>query len=122
MQVRKLTSSWSFLSQEVAYFSEKLAECRKKWTTYELELYAIVRACQTWEHYLVQREFIIHTDHLLLRQINSPTSTNRMHARRFAFLQRFVFTIQQRAGDKNRVALSRRSRNLAMLQLTVPAY
>lgn len=54
------------LSQEghpVAYFSEKLAECRKKWTTYELELYDVVRAFQTWEHYLIQREFIVHTDH-----------------------------------------------------------
>jgi len=26
-------------------------------------MYAIVRALQTWEHYLVSKEFIIHNDH-----------------------------------------------------------
>ncbi|GKB00377.1 G2/mitotic-specific cyclin S13-7-like protein [Tanacetum coccineum] len=43
------------LSQEglpVAFFSEKLSEARRKWTTYELEFYAIVRAVKHWEQYL----------------------------------------------------------------------
>lgn len=63
----------------VAYFSEKLADSRKRWTFYEQELYAVISACQTWEHYLIQREFIVHTDHLALWQINTSSSTNKMH-------------------------------------------
>ncbi|GKF20047.1 transposon ty3-I gag-pol polyprotein, partial [Tanacetum coccineum] len=40
------------LSQEgrpVAFFSEKLSEAQRKWTTYELEFYAIVQAVKHWE-------------------------------------------------------------------------
>ncbi|GJT19251.1 serine/threonine-protein kinase TIO-like protein [Tanacetum coccineum] len=43
------------LSQEgrhVALFSEKLSEARRKWTTYELEYYAIMQAVKHWEQYL----------------------------------------------------------------------
>ncbi|GJW73075.1 putative reverse transcriptase domain-containing protein [Tanacetum coccineum] len=43
------------LSQEgrpVAFFSEKLSEARRKWTTYELEFYAFVWAVKHWEQYL----------------------------------------------------------------------
>ena len=45
------------LSQEelpVAFYSEKLSDARKKWTTYELEFYAVVRALETWEHYMIE--------------------------------------------------------------------
>ena len=44
------------LSQEgrpIAFYSEKLSEARRKWSTYELELYAVFRALKVWEHYLV---------------------------------------------------------------------
>jgi hypothetical protein len=54
------------LSQEgkpVEFFSEKLRETRQKWSTYELELYAVLKALKTWEHYLIQREFVLYTDH-----------------------------------------------------------
>lgn len=107
----------------VAYFSEKLAEGRKNWTTYEQELYALVRACQTWEHYLLQREFIIHSDHLALKELNNPSTSNIMHIRWYTYLQRFVFSIQHRSGDRNKVAdaLSRRAHTLTVLQLSVPA-
>lgn len=70
----------------------------------------------------MQREFIIHSDHLALKQLNTPITTNR-HARWYAYLQRFVFTIQHRPGEKNKVAgaLSRRAHTLTVLQVSVPA-
>lgn len=42
---------------QVAYFSEKIGDSRSKWTTYEQELFAVVRACQHWNDYLFHREF-----------------------------------------------------------------
>ena len=35
------------------YFCEKFDESRQKWSTYEQELFALVRALQHWEHYLL---------------------------------------------------------------------
>ncbi|CAA7394158.1 unnamed protein product [Spirodela intermedia] len=54
------------LSQEgqpIIFFSKKLYEIRKKWTTYELEFYVVIDTLQIWEHYLIQREFVLYTDH-----------------------------------------------------------
>jgi len=56
----------SMLIQEgkpLAYFSEKLSESRRKYSTYENEFIAIVRALGQWTHYLLANEFIIHSDH-----------------------------------------------------------
>ncbi|KAJ8760878.1 hypothetical protein K2173_021916 [Erythroxylum novogranatense] len=47
----------------IAYFSEKLNGAQMKYSTYDKELYALVRALQTWQHYLWPKEFMIHTDH-----------------------------------------------------------
>ena len=77
------------LSQEgrpIEFFSEKLSEARRKWSTYEQELYAIFRACQQWEHYLIQKEFLLHFDHRTLQFINSQQSINMMHAHWILYL------------------------------------
>ncbi|KAF7124667.1 hypothetical protein RHSIM_Rhsim12G0120100 [Rhododendron simsii] len=54
------------LSQEkrpVAFFSEKLSEARQKWSTYDQKFYSVIRALKHWEHYLIQRELVLYTDH-----------------------------------------------------------
>jgi hypothetical protein len=48
------------LSQEnrpVSYFSEKLNETKRKYSTYDKEFYAIIQALKKWRHYLVPQEF-----------------------------------------------------------------
>ena len=62
------------LSQEkrlIAFFSEKLCEARRKWATYDKELYAVVRALKTWEHYLIAKDFLLFTDHRTLKYIST---------------------------------------------------
>ena len=49
----------------IAYFSEKLNGGFLNYPTYDKELYALVRSLQTWQHYLLQKEFVIHSDHEL---------------------------------------------------------
>ena len=54
------------LSQElhpIAYFSEKLNDAKQKYSTYDKEIYAIIRALWHWHHYLLSLEFVIYYDH-----------------------------------------------------------
>ena len=79
----------TILSQDnrpVAFFSEKVCEARSKWSAYELEFFAVVRTLKHREHYLIQREFVLYTDHQVLKHINSQVSINRMHARWVAYI------------------------------------
>jgi len=43
--------------------SEKLNGTTLNYPTYDKELYPVLRALETWQHYLWPREFVIHTDH-----------------------------------------------------------
>ena len=44
----------------IAYFSEKLSDAKKMYSTYDNEFYAIVQALRHWEEYLVGVEFVLH--------------------------------------------------------------
>ncbi|XP_020682380.1 uncharacterized protein LOC110099531 [Dendrobium catenatum] len=109
------------LSQDnkpVEFFSEKLSPSRQRWTVYEQELYAVIRALKQWEHYLLHQDFVLSSDHKALQYINSQKNINRMHARWIIFLQKFTFVLKHKNGIQNRVAdaLSRRVALLTKLE------
>ncbi|KAL4354178.1 hypothetical protein GQ457_06G015620 [Hibiscus cannabinus] len=101
------------LTQEgrpVAYFSEKLNGATLNYPTYDKEMYALIRALETWQHYLLPKEFIIHTDHEALKHIKSQHKLNKRHAKWVEFLESFPYMIKYKKGKENIVAdaLSRR--------------
>jgi hypothetical protein len=60
----------------VAYFSEKLSESVLNYSTYDKELYALVRTLETWQHYLWPKEFVIHSDHESLKHLRTQNKLN----------------------------------------------
>uniref|UniRef100_A0A2N9HL76 RNA-directed DNA polymerase n=1 Tax=Fagus sylvatica TaxID=28930 RepID=A0A2N9HL76_FAGSY len=95
----------------IAFFSEKLSGASLKYPTYDKELYALVRALETWQHYLWPREFVIHTDHESLKPLKGQGKLNQRHARWLEYIETFPYVIRYKQGKENIVAdaLSRRS-------------
>ena len=102
----------------IAYFSEKLSGPTLNYSTYDKELYALVRALKTWQHYLYPKEFVIHSDHESLKYIKGQGKLNKRHAKWVEFLEQFPYVIKHKKGKGNIVAdaLSRRHALLSMLE------
>ena len=88
----------------IAYFSEKLSGAALNYSTYDKEMYALVRALETWQHYLLPKEFVIHTDHESLKHLKWQNKLNKRHARRSEFLESFPYVIKYKQGKENIVA------------------
>ena len=65
----------------IAYFSEKLNGGSLNYPTYDKELYALVRSLKTRQHYLLPKEFVIHSDHESLKYLKCQGKLNKRHAR-----------------------------------------
>jgi hypothetical protein len=92
------------------YFSEKLNRAALNYPISDKELYALVRALETWQHYLWPKEFVIHTDHESLKHLKGEGKLNRRHAQWMEFIETFAYVIKYKQGKENIVAdaLSRR--------------
>ena len=101
------------LSQDnrlVAYFSEKLNDTKRKYSTYDKEFYAIIQALNKWRHYLVPQEFVLYSDNQALQFITRQEKLNQKHEKWIEFMRNFTFVIKHIVGNVNKVvdALSRR--------------
>ncbi|WVZ58323.1 hypothetical protein U9M48_008604 [Paspalum notatum var. saurae] len=94
----------------VAYFSEKLNGPHLNYSVYDKELYALVRVLEVWQHYLLPKEFVIHSDHEALKYLKSQGKLNRRHAKWIEFIETFPYVVKHKRGTDNIVAdaLSRR--------------
>nr|GEZ45907.1 hypothetical protein [Tanacetum cinerariifolium] len=106
--------------RHVAYFSEKLTEPKSRYTTYDLEFYAVVQAVKHWRHYLFHKEFVLFTDHDSLRHIRIQDKVSHKHGRWLAFLEKFTFVVKHNVSNRAADALSRRSNLLVSMQVDVP--
>jgi hypothetical protein len=96
--------------KSVAYFSEKLHGPVLNYSTYDKELYALVRSLETWRHYLWPKEFLIHSDHESLKYLCSQNNMNHRYAKWVEFIESFPYIIRHKKGKDNIIAdtLSRR--------------
>jgi hypothetical protein len=83
--------------RQIAFFSEKLNEVRNNYSTYDVELYAIVKALRHWRHYLVLKYFVLFTDHITLKYVNTQKKLNSRHAKWVCFLQGYTFVLKHKS-------------------------
>ena len=88
----------------IAYFSEKLHGPVLNYSTYDKELYALVRSLETWRHYLWPKEFVIHSDHESLKYLRSQHNLNCRHAKWVEFIESFPYIIKHKKGKDNVIA------------------
>ena len=63
----------------MAFSSEKLGEAKKKYSSYDLEMYALVEALKRWRHYLLPKEFFVYMNNQELNFLNSQDMLSHMH-------------------------------------------
>jgi hypothetical protein len=94
-----------------------LSRASLNYSTYDKELYALVRVLETWQHYLWPKEFVIHSDHESLKHIRGQAKMNKRHAKWVEFIGTFPYIIKHKKGKGNVIAdaLSRRYTMLSQL-------
>ena len=105
----------------LAYSSEKLNEAKRKYLTYNKDFYALVRALDHWRHYLISKEFILHSDHEALKYVQNQQKLQSRHAKWVEFLHAYNFSIKHKSSKLNRGAdaLSRRYLLINSLQTNI---
>ena len=85
--------------QLIAYFSEKLNRATLNYPTYDKKLYSLVKALQTWQHYLWPKKFVIHIDHESLKHLKGQGKLNKRHARWLEFIETFPYVIKYKQDE-----------------------
>jgi hypothetical protein len=88
----------------IAYFSEKLSGPTLNYSVYDKELYALVRSLETWQHYLLPNEFIIHSDRESLKHLKVQLKLNKRHAKWSEFIESFPHIVKYKKEKDNVVA------------------
>jgi hypothetical protein len=104
----------------VAYFSQKLTSCQKRYSVTERECLAVLLAIGKFRHFIQGTHFTVITDHSALQWLlamKTPVS-NRL-CRWIMELQQYDFTIKHRKG-KNMEIADGLSRAIETIDITIP--
>ncbi|GKE37950.1 putative reverse transcriptase domain-containing protein [Tanacetum coccineum] len=96
----------------IAYASRQLKIHKKNYTTYDLELGAVMFSLKIWRHYLYGTKSVIYTDHKSLQYIFSQKELNMRQRRWIELFSAYECEICYHPGKVNVVAdaLSRKER------------
>lgn len=108
----------------LAYISKALGPRNQGLSVYEKEYLAILMAVDTWRHYLLQSEFIIHTDQKSLIHLNEQRLHTPWQQKVFTQLLGLHYRIVYRRGEDNTVAdaLSRHPHPESLMALSAPIH
>ena len=98
----------------IAYFSEKLSGEGLKYLIYDKEMYALVRTLKPWQHYLLSKEYVLHTDNVSLKHLKGQGKLHKRHTRWVEFIQPFPYVIKYKQGKKN-VVVNTLSKRYALI-------
>nr|GFA63276.1 hypothetical protein [Tanacetum cinerariifolium] len=105
----------------IAYASRQLRTHEENYTTYDLELGAVVFALRLWRHYLYGTKYVVYTDHQSLQYILDQKELNMRQRRWIKLLSDYDCEIRYHPGKANVVAdaLSRKERELIRVKALV---
>jgi RNase H-like domain found in reverse transcriptase/Reverse transcriptase (RNA-dependent DNA polymerase) len=89
----------------VAYFSQKLTSCQKRYSVTERECLAVLLAVEKFRHYLLGSHFTVVTDHSALQwllALKTPVSSRL--CRWIMTLQQYDFSVKHRNGSEMAMA------------------
>ena len=78
----------------ITNFSELLSGTVLNYLTYDKKMYTLVRALETWQHYLLSKEFVIYTDNESLKHLKGTNKLNKRYAKWSEFLESFPYIIK----------------------------
>ncbi|RVW71683.1 Transposon Ty3-I Gag-Pol polyprotein [Vitis vinifera] len=85
----------------IAYISKALSDRFQTLSTYEKEMLAILMAIKKWESYLVDRHFVIKTDHQSLKYLLEQRVTTPTQQAWVAKLMQYDYEISYKQGKEN---------------------
>jgi hypothetical protein len=76
---------------------------------------------ETWQHYLLPKEFIIHFDHESLKHLKGQLKLNKRHAKWSELIESFPYIVKYKKGKDNVFAnpLSRRHALISQLDANI---
>jgi hypothetical protein len=102
----------------IFYESIKLNEHEVNYMTYNMELVSIVHALKMWRNYLLDRIFVLMTNHSGLRYLFNQPKLNVRQARWMALIGEFDFKIKNIKGKENSMVDSL-SKSMKVVHLVV---
>ena len=88
----------------IGYFSKKLLQYQKNYSSTELECLAIIESIEYWHHYLYGKKFTVITDHQALRWLRNIKKPNSRLFNWSLRLSQYDFNVEYRPGKLNQEA------------------